>query len=174
MPYFVIFQAHTTRPSLTYETRFVCAVSLRPVYILPADPRKEYLAPEAASPRVSWSARPPQRAPAYPAYPGPQWRRPYQRVPRHSQWPGHCGTWSNGPDYPNAQCYPNCQRRQPSCHSYYADAAAGAAEPPSSHANAWSTLGTSKLGTTVGPDPTSNPETQAEDQHLQSPGAAVG
>lgn len=45
-------------------------VSLRPVYLLPADPRKEHLATEAASPRMPRPARPPQRAAAVSARPG--------------------------------------------------------------------------------------------------------
>lgn len=49
-------------PSLTYGNPFwgLCiTVSLRSVYLLSTNSRKEHLATETASPRMSWSARPP-------------------------------------------------------------------------------------------------------------------
>jgi hypothetical protein len=95
---------------------FCHLVPLRPVYLLPADSCKEYLATETASPRVPRSSWSPQRAPAKPTLSGSQWHRPSQWLPRHPQWPdGHSRPWWS-PDYANSQWYHDGQWCQPSCH----------------------------------------------------------
>jgi hypothetical protein len=106
--------------SLTYETRFghfYLLVPLRPVYLLPADSCKEYLATETASPRVPRSSWSPQRAPAESTLSGSQWHWPYQWLPRHPQWPdGHSRRPWQSRGHANSQRCHDDQRCQSSCY----------------------------------------------------------
>jgi len=135
-----VFRNISTHRILLYQTKhaFVTdipyVVSLRPVYLLPADSGKEYLSSEATSPRVSRSPRSSQCPSAAVSSSWPQWHRPCQRLSRNSKWTSchspRTWPWASGGHVAQHKRTDDVQRRQPSyCRD--ADAAAEYVEPSS-------------------------------------------